>query len=140
MDKIDVAKLTANCRDAEAHKQRRKLLLRGFSQAAMLEFEDDMSSKIEAMLNGWAAISPRGSFNVYPWLHWLGFDVVCMLCDTVKRPMLMNTQIILCLTKILDLFGKGRPTKSCHISELGDLHSFMYVCEIFVSWATWLIG
>ncbi|KEF58607.1 uncharacterized protein A1O9_06533 [Exophiala aquamarina CBS 119918] len=73
---VDIVKLMASLRDAEAHKQRRKLLLRGFSQAAMLEFEDDMSTKIEAMLNGWAAISHRGSINVYPWLHWLGFDVV----------------------------------------------------------------
>jgi len=91
---FDSIELMAHHRDAEAHKQRRKLLLRGFSQAAMLEFEDDMSSKIEAMLDGWATLSPQGSFNVYPWLHWLGFDVVCTCYANLRCNSLMDLQII----------------------------------------------
>lgn len=63
-------------RDPEAHKQRRKLLARGFSQSAMLEFEANMSTKIEALMDQWACLSEKGPINVYPWLHWLGFDIV----------------------------------------------------------------
>ena len=63
-------------RDPEAHKQRRKLLSRGFSQAAMLDFESNISTKIEEMLNQWSTLSASGPVNVYPWAHWLGFDIV----------------------------------------------------------------
>lgn len=63
-------------RDPEAHKQRRKLLSRGFSQAAMLDFESNISAKIEEMLNQWSTLSASGPVNVYPWVHWLGFDIV----------------------------------------------------------------
>lgn len=63
-------------RDPEAHKQRRKLLSRGFSQAAMLDFEPNMSSIIATMLDQWAAKAVDGPVNAYPWAHWLGFDIV----------------------------------------------------------------
>ncbi|ETN45556.1 uncharacterized protein HMPREF1541_09388 [Cyphellophora europaea CBS 101466] len=63
-------------RDPEAHRQRRKLLSRGFSQAAMLDFEANISDKIETMLNQWAARCVDGSIDIYPWSHWLGFDIV----------------------------------------------------------------
>lgn len=63
-------------RDPEAHKQRRKLLSRGFSQASMLDFESSMSDKIKEMLDQWAVRAPDGPLNVYPWAHWLGFDIV----------------------------------------------------------------
>lgn len=63
-------------RDVEAHKQRRKLLSRGFSQASMLDFENNMSKKIQTMLEQWATRAPEGPVDVYPWAHWLGFDIV----------------------------------------------------------------
>lgn len=63
-------------RDPEAHKQRRKLLSRGFSQASMLDFESNMSDKIKEMLDQWAVRAPNGPLNIYPWAHWLGFDIV----------------------------------------------------------------
>lgn len=63
-------------RDPEAHKQRRKLLSRGFSQAAMLDYESNMADKIQEMLNQWADRCRDGPINVYPWAHWLGFDIV----------------------------------------------------------------
>ncbi|KAI8660037.1 hypothetical protein NCS56_01222300 [Fusarium sp. Ph1] len=63
-------------RDDEAHKSRRKLFSRGFSQSSMLDFEPHISSKIETMFNQWAALAPNGPINVYPWCHWLGFDVI----------------------------------------------------------------
>lgn len=63
-------------RDPEAHKHRRKLLSRGFSQAAMLDFEDTMSRKIKQLLDQWASRASSGPIDVFPWVHWLGFDVV----------------------------------------------------------------
>ncbi|KAM5369016.1 hypothetical protein ACJZ2D_009219 [Fusarium nematophilum] len=65
-------------RDPEAHKQRRKLLSRGFSQAAMLDFEPHIDTKITAMLDHWAEKAvPSQAIDVYSWVHWLGFDIVC---------------------------------------------------------------
>lgn len=43
----------------------------------MLDFEPHITSKIETMLNQWATLAPSGPINVYPWCHWLGFDVIC---------------------------------------------------------------
>ncbi|KAF5672609.1 cytochrome P450 monooxygenase [Fusarium circinatum] len=63
-------------RDAEAHKIRRKNFSRGFSQSSMLDFEPHVSSKIKALLNQWAARANSGPIDVYPWCHWLGFDVI----------------------------------------------------------------
>ncbi|KAF4472258.1 benzoate 4-monooxygenase [Fusarium albosuccineum] len=64
-------------RDPEAHKQRRKLLSRGFSQAAMLDFEPHVNTKITAMLDHWAEkAAPGQALDVYSWVHWLGFDIV----------------------------------------------------------------
>ena len=67
----------------EAHRKRRKLLSRGFSQAAMLEFEPDMTTKIQAMFDHWARLTRRptdgaapASINIYPWAHWVAFDIV----------------------------------------------------------------
>lgn len=62
-------------RDPDAHKQRKKLLQRGFSQAAMLEFEPHIAAKIRVLLDQWAARSAK-PLDVYPWAHWLGFDTV----------------------------------------------------------------
>ncbi|GLA62675.1 hypothetical protein AtubIFM54640_003805 [Aspergillus tubingensis] len=63
-------------RDVQAHRQRRKLFARGYSQAAMLEFEPHISNKIDMVLKQWKARSADGPIDVYPWLHWLAFDVV----------------------------------------------------------------
>ncbi|KAF5646384.1 benzoate 4-monooxygenase [Fusarium sp. NRRL 52700] len=63
-------------RDAEAHKIRRKNFSRGFSQSSMLDFEPHVSSKIKTLLNQWAARANDGPIDVYPWCHWLGFDVI----------------------------------------------------------------
>ena len=67
-------------RDPEAHKQRKKLLQRGFSQAAMVSFEPSIDGKIQALLDQWSrkAKAQHGKVDVYPWLHWLAFDIVCM--------------------------------------------------------------
>ena len=63
-----------------AHKQRKKLLQRGFSGAAMSAFEPNIDSKIEDLMNQWSkkAKEQRGKIDVYPWLLWLAFDIVCM--------------------------------------------------------------
>ena len=62
----------------EAHKQRRKLLARGFAQSSLLEYEPNISNKIETLLNKWAALAKNEELiNVYPWVYWLGFDTVC---------------------------------------------------------------
>ncbi|KAH8897412.1 cytochrome P450 [Thozetella sp. PMI_491] len=64
-------------RDPEAHRQRRKLLSRGFSQAAMNEFEPHIDTKIISMLDHWAERTTHGQvIDVYSWVHWLGFDIV----------------------------------------------------------------
>ena len=64
-------------RDQDAHKQRRKLLSRGFSQASMLDFEGHMTSKIQTLMDQWARLSAGGKIiDVYPWCLWLGFDTV----------------------------------------------------------------
>ncbi|BCS06667.1 benzoate 4-monooxygenase [Aspergillus luchuensis IFO 4308] len=63
-------------RDVQAHRQRRKLFARGYSQAAMLEFEPHISNKIDMVLKQWKARLADGAIDVYPWLHWLAFDVV----------------------------------------------------------------
>lgn len=66
-------------RNAQAHAKRRKLLQRGFSQAAMIEFEPQMTTKIEAVFRHWIKKSEGNSsrvVDVYPWLHWMAFDIV----------------------------------------------------------------
>lgn len=67
-------------RDPEAHKQRKKLLQRGFSQAAMVAFEPEIDTKIEALIGQWTQRAKEGDgrVDVYPWLLWLAFDIVCM--------------------------------------------------------------
>lgn len=67
-------------RNPEAHKQRKKLLQRGFSQAAMVAFEPHIDGKIEDLLNHWSKVAQKhnGRVDVYPWLIWLAFDIVCM--------------------------------------------------------------
>ncbi|KAK6386994.1 hypothetical protein LTS17_000259 [Exophiala oligosperma] len=63
--------------DPEAHRQRRKLLSRGFAQASLLEFEPQLTEKIETVLNQWSSRTKDGSaIDIYPWCHWLGFDTV----------------------------------------------------------------
>ncbi|KAM0541676.1 hypothetical protein ACHAPJ_013152 [Fusarium lateritium] len=42
----------------------------------MLDFEPHVSSKIQTMLDQWAARAMNGPIDVYPWCHWLGFDVI----------------------------------------------------------------
>jgi len=66
-------------RDTEAHKQRKKLLQRGFSQASMLEFEPRMTDKIKTLFDKWASLcrsEPNAAIEVYPWVYWLSFDTV----------------------------------------------------------------
>lgn len=65
--------------DPEAHKQRKKLLQRGFSQASMIAFEPHLDTKIKTLLDQWATQAKSGAVDVYPWLLWLAFDIVCML-------------------------------------------------------------
>lgn len=65
-------------RNPEAHKKRRKLLSKGFSQAAMLEFESKISDKIQVMLDQWAdkCRTSDKPIDAYAWTHWLSFDIV----------------------------------------------------------------
>ncbi|KAJ5116805.1 hypothetical protein N7456_001153 [Penicillium angulare] len=64
-------------RDPEAHHQRRKLLSRGFSQAVLVEFEPNIISKIDTLLDQWSALtSETPVIDVYPWVHMLGFDTI----------------------------------------------------------------
>ncbi|EXJ66251.1 uncharacterized protein A1O5_10403 [Cladophialophora psammophila CBS 110553] len=65
-------------RNVEAHNQRRKLLARGFSQVAINQFETNLVSKIQTLLDQWERLSRSTDepINVYPWVHWLGFDTV----------------------------------------------------------------
>ena len=61
-------------RDNKAHRQRQKLLQRGFSQASLLEFEQAMASKIQTLLDQFARASQP--IYVLPWAHALGFDTI----------------------------------------------------------------
>lgn len=61
-------------RDNRAHRQRQKLLQRGFSQASVLEFEPNMTNKIQTLLDQLAK-APQ-PVDVLPWAHWLGFDTI----------------------------------------------------------------
>lgn len=65
-------------RDPEAHRKRRKLLSKGFSQTAMLEFEPKISSKIRVTFDQWAerCRTSTGFIDAYAWSHWLSFDIV----------------------------------------------------------------
>lgn len=66
-------------RDTAAHHQRRKLLSRGFSQAALAEFEPVIHSKIHTLIQQLSKISSTVSvFDVYPWVHMLSFDIICI--------------------------------------------------------------
>lgn len=65
-------------RDPEAHHQRRKLMSRGFSQGALMEFEPQISKKIQTLLDQWAKIAATGSeFDAYFWARMFAFDVIC---------------------------------------------------------------
>lgn len=73
-------------RNPEAHKERKKLLQRGFSQAAMVAFEPEIDVKIEAMMGHWSKkAQDEPVLDVYPWLLWLAFDVVCKLVRCCSR-------------------------------------------------------
>ena len=61
-------------RDNNVHKQRKKLLQRGFSQASMLEFEPSMDGKIRTLLDQLAKAAQP--VDIYPWAHWLAFDTI----------------------------------------------------------------
>lgn len=61
-------------RDNKAHRQRQKLLQRGFSQASLLEFESAMASKIQVLLDQFARA--QQPIDVLPWAHALGFDTI----------------------------------------------------------------
>ncbi|KAF2095477.1 cytochrome P450 [Rhizodiscina lignyota] len=64
-------------RDQDAHKARRKMLSRGFSQAAMLDFESTIADKTQVLMDQWARLGADGKpVDVYPWCLWLGFDTV----------------------------------------------------------------
>jgi benzoate 4-monooxygenase len=70
--------LTILLRDPHAHHQRRKLLSRGFSQAALVEFEPEVGAKIEDLLDQWLKVARKDKVvDIYPWAHMLGFDVIC---------------------------------------------------------------
>lgn len=44
----------------------------------MLDFEPNIDTKIHSLLDQWAARTRSGgSIDIYPWCHWLGFDIVC---------------------------------------------------------------
>lgn len=62
-------------RNPEAHSKRRKLLSKGFSQAAMLEFEPKMSTKIQTVLDQWSKLAGE-TIDALAWSHWLAFDIV----------------------------------------------------------------
>ena len=53
------------------------MLGRGCSQAAMLDFEANLSTKINTLTSQWAKRTKDGSpIEMYPWSHCLGFDTV----------------------------------------------------------------
>lgn len=62
-------------RDNTAHRQRQKLLQRGFSQASLLEFEGAMAGKIQVLLDQFARRAAQ-PVDVLPWAHALGFDTI----------------------------------------------------------------
>ncbi|KAL2850150.1 cytochrome P450 [Aspergillus pseudoustus] len=64
-------------RDPHRHRQRRKLLSRGFSQAALVEFEPQIADKINLLLRHWGRLAQENNpIDVYPWAHMLGFDII----------------------------------------------------------------
>lgn len=51
---------------------------RGFSQGALMEFEPQISKKIQTLLDQWAKIAATGSeFDAYFWARMFAFDVIC---------------------------------------------------------------
>ena len=42
----------------------------------MLAFEPQIDTKIQTLLDQWAIRAKHGPVDVYPWLHWLAFDIV----------------------------------------------------------------
>ena len=48
-------------RGQDAHKQRRKLLSRDFSQTCMLDFQGHMTSKIQTLMDQWSRLSADGT-------------------------------------------------------------------------------
>ncbi|KAL4804596.1 cytochrome P450 [Aspergillus unguis] len=64
-------------RDPHRHRQRRKLLSRGFSQAALTEFEPHIAEKIDALFGHWVRLAKeKRPIDVYPWAHMMGFDII----------------------------------------------------------------
>ena len=61
-------------RDNEVHKQRKKMLQRGFSQASILDIQPHMGDKVRTLLD--QLVKAPQPVDVYPWSHWLGFDVI----------------------------------------------------------------
>ena len=77
-------------RDPEAHHQRRKLMSRGFSQSALVEFEPRIITKINTLLAQWSSLaSEERAIDVYPWVHMLGFDIIC-------KPRVLSGGVICC--------------------------------------------
>jgi cytochrome P450 len=70
--------LTHVIRNPEAHKERRKLLSRGYSQQNALAVEHEITAKIQTLLDRLnTEASKTGVVDVYPWVHLLSFDIVC---------------------------------------------------------------
>lgn len=78
-------------RNPEAHKQRRKLLSRGYSQGTLLDFEQEISSKIQMMFDQFATEARHSPVvDVYKWAQLLSFDVVYHLLFG-EDPKCLNT-------------------------------------------------
>ncbi|PVH93274.1 benzoate 4-monooxygenase [Periconia macrospinosa] len=64
-------------RNIEDHHSRRRLLNKGFSLAALTDFESSLSIKIRTLLDQWAMRTRENpTIEVYPWLYYLSFDTI----------------------------------------------------------------
>lgn len=127
--------LTGPSSNVEAHKARRKLFSRGFSQATMNEFEPKISAKLEVLFDQLSRHAKEGkAVNVQPWVIWFSFDTVC------KRPF-SNCETCPMLTRVEDhlLFGADPATlNSGNENKLLTYlrawrPTFIYVCAFMSS-------
>lgn len=64
-------------RNIEDHHSRRRLLNKGFSLAALSDFESSLAIKIRTLLDQWAMRTRNNpTIEVYPWVYYLSFDTI----------------------------------------------------------------
>ncbi|KAH8654787.1 cytochrome P450 [Ilyonectria robusta] len=67
-------------RNPEAHNQRRKLLLRGYSMQSALGVEQEIATKVQTLLDTFAKEATNTkAVDIYSWVHLLSFDIVYRL-------------------------------------------------------------